>query len=203
MNCKIGIRSEITPNEVKKVRSRAGTPLLTTGSLKKAIMEGVPKEMKSKFEWAMFISVWGMVLLALPALYMSISGAREKKQIIAHQAYETATLVKIENIRKGRGRTLFIRFHYRYSYQDQTLEYSQDYRYQRYFVNFTEDKWRLVEGRHFPVILSSKDPSKHRVLLFWSDFAKYSLPFPDSLKWSERVFYDTGRYQKVSFMGEK
>ena len=153
-------------------------------------MEGVPKESKTKFEWAISISMWGMVLIALPALYRSISGTREKKQIIENQAYETATIVKIENIRKGRGRTLFIRFHYRYSYQDQTLEYYQDYRYQRYFVNFTKDKWRFVEGRHFPVILSSKDPSQHRVLLFWSDFSKYSLPFPDSLKWTESVFYD-------------
>ena len=157
-------------------------------------MEGVPKESKSQFEWLMFIKIWGFVLLALPALYMSISSAREKKQIMANQAYETATIVRIENIRKGRSSTPFIRFHYRYLYQNQVFENQQDYKYQRYFVNFTQDKWWLVKGRNFPVILSSKDPSKHRILMFWSDFSKYSLPFPDSLKWSERVFYDKVPY---------
>lgn len=156
-------------------------------------MEGVPKESKSEFEWAMFFSMWGLVLIALPALYMSISRAREKKQIIANQAHETATIVKIENIKKGRGSTPFLRFHYRYSYQNQVIEDHQDYKYQRYFVNFTEDKWRLVEGRDFPVIFSSEDPSKHRILMFWSDFSKYSLPFPDSLQWSEQVFYGKRR----------
>jgi ABC-type glycerol-3-phosphate transport system permease component len=153
-------------------------------------MEGVPKESKSEFEWTLFIATFGMVLIALPALYMSISSARVKKEIITNQAYETATIVRVENIRKGRGSTLFIRFHYQYSYQNQVFKDQQDYQYQRYFVNFTKDKWRLVEGRYFPVILSSEDPSKHRILLFWSDFSKYSLSFPDSLKWSERVFYD-------------
>ena len=166
------------------------------------MMEGVPKESKAEFEWALFFSIWGLVLIALPGLYMSFSRAREKKEIIANQAYETATIVNIENIRKGKGSMLFIRFYYRYSYQDQTFEEYQDYGYQRYFVNFTEDKWRLVEGRHFPVILSSKDPSKHRILIFWSDFGKYSLPFPDSLKWTEKVFYDTGRYQKISLQSK-
>ncbi len=166
-------------------------------------MEGVPKELKSKFEWTLFFSTWGMVLIALPALYMSIRNARAKEQIIENQTYESATVVKVDKITRGRYSMLYIRFHYQYSYQNQVFEDHQDYRYQRYFVNFTEDEWRLVEGRHFPVILSSQDPSKHRVLLVWSDFAKYSLPFPDSLKWSEKVFYDTGRAQKISLKDEK
>jgi hypothetical protein len=153
-------------------------------------MEGVPKVSKSEFNWTLFIATFGMVLIALPALYMSNMSAREKKQIIKYQTYETALINKIETIRKGRGSMLFVRFHYRYSYKNQVFKNYQDYGYQRYFVNFTQDKWRLVEGRHFPVIFSSEDPSKHRILLFWSDFGKYSLPFPDSLKWSERVFYD-------------
>ncbi len=153
-------------------------------------MEGIPKETKVEFEWTLFIKTWGFVLIALPALYMSISSSREKKQIIANQVYEAATIVRIENVMKGRGSTPFIRFHYRYSYKNQVFNEYQDYKYQRYFVNFTQDKWWLVEGRHFPVIFSSEDPSKHRILMFWSDFSKYSLPFPDSLKWSERVFYD-------------
>jgi hypothetical protein len=163
------------------------------------MMGGVPKESKAEFEWAMFFSTWGLVLLALPALYMSITSAREKKQIMENQTYETALIVKIETIRKGRLATPFIRFHYRYSFKNEVLEGRQDYKYQRYFVNFTKDKWRLVEGRYFPVILSSEDPSKHRILMFWSDFGKYSLPFPDSLKWSERVFYDKlrGRFPTI------
>lgn len=169
----------------------------------KEMMEGVPKASKTEFEWALFFSMWGFILIALPALYMSVSSARGKKQVIAHQAYMTATLVKIESIRKGRGRTPFVRFHYQYSYQNQTFEDYQDYKYQRYFVNFTKDKWRLVAGRHFPVILSSEDPAKHRMLMFWSDFAKYSLPFPDSLEWTEKVFYDTGRGQKISLTNKK
>lgn len=156
-------------------------------------MEGIPKKNKTEFEWVMFFSTWGFVLIALPALYMSISSAREKKQIIANQAYETATIVKVENIRKGRSSTPFIRFHYQYSYQNRIVKDQIDYKYQRYFVNFTQDKWRLVEGSHFPVILSSGDPSTHRILMFWSDFSKYSLPFPDSLKWSEQVFYGKRR----------
>ena len=154
------------------------------------MMEGVPKELKSKFEWALFFSTWGFVLIALPALYMSIRSAREKEQIIENQAYESAIIVEIEVISKSKYPTPYVRFHYQYSYESQVFKDHQDYKYQRYFVNFTEDKWRLVEGRHFPVILSSADPSTHRVLMFWSDFAKYSLPFPDSLKWSEKVFYN-------------
>ena len=153
-------------------------------------MEGNPKVSKSEFEWAMFFSTWGFVLIALPALYMNIKNAREKKEIISNQAYEAATIVRIENIRKGTESMPFIRFHYQYSYKNQAFNEYQDYKYQRYFVNFTMDKWRLVEGRCFPVIFSSEDPSKHRILMFWSDFSKYSLPFPDSLKWSEQIFYD-------------
>ncbi len=156
-------------------------------------MEGVPKEKKSEFEWAMFFSTWGLVLIALPALYMSIRNAREKEQIIEYQTYVKAKIGRIENIRKGRPSTPFIRFHYEYSFENQVFNDHQDYKYQRYFVNFTKDKSRLVEGRYFPVILSSEDPSKHRILMFWSDFSKYSLPFPDSLKWSERVFYGKRR----------
>lgn len=157
-------------------------------------MEGIPKESKAEFEWLMFLKIWGFVLIALPALYMGIRSSREKKQIIEYQTYEKATIIRVENIRKGRGNTPFIRFHYRYSFKNQLFENHQDYKYQRYFVNFTQDKWWLVEGRDFPVILSSEDPSKHQVLMFWSDFSKYSLPFPDSLKWSERVFYDKVPY---------
>jgi ABC-type glycerol-3-phosphate transport system permease component len=153
-------------------------------------MDGVPKEKRIEFEWTLFIGTFGFVLIALPALYMSISSAREKKQIIEYQTYETAQIIKIETIRKGRTSTPFIRFHYQYSFENKVFNKYQDYGYQRYFVNFTPDKWHLVEGRQFPVILSSEDPSKHRILMFWSDFSKFSLPFPDSLKWSERVFYD-------------
>lgn len=154
------------------------------------MMEGVPKELKTKFEWALFFSIWGFVLIALPAIYMRLMDAREKEEIIKNQVYETATIIGLEKITKSRTSVPYIRFHYQYSYQNQVFKDHLDYRYQRYFVNFTQNKWRSMEGRHFPVILSSEDPSKHRILIFWSDFTKYSLPFPDSLQWSEKVFYD-------------
>ncbi len=154
------------------------------------MMEGVPKESKTRFEWALFFAIWGLVLIALPPLYMSIRSARIKEQIIKNQVFVPATIVDIKKIRKSRPPTTYIRFHYQYPYQNQVFEEYQDYKYQRYFVSFTNDKWRVVKGRQFPVILSSEDPSKHRLLMFRSDFAKYSLPFPDSLKWSEKVFYN-------------
>jgi hypothetical protein len=159
-------------------------------------MEGIPKESKSEFEWAMFFVTWGLVLIALPALYMSIRNAREKDQIIEYQTYVKAKIVRIENIRKGRPSKPFIRFHYEYSFENQVFNDQQDYKYQRYFVNFTQGKWRLIEGSYFPVILSSEDPSKHQILMFGSDFSKFSLPFPDSLKWSELVFYGKRRDEK-------
>jgi hypothetical protein len=138
----------------------------------------------------MFFAVWGFVIMTLPSLYVSIKRIREKKEIIKNQTYDTATIVNIEKVHKSRASILFIRFHYQYSYQGQIFKDYRDYKYQRYFVHFTEDKWKHVEGRAFPVILSSEDPSKNSILMFWSDFAKYSLPFPDSLKWSEKIFYN-------------
>ncbi len=154
------------------------------------MMEGVPKENRSEFEWAYFWVVWGFIIIALPAMYVSFKSTREKKEIIKNQTYETATIINIEKVHKSRASILFIRFHYQYSYQGQLFRDYRDYKYGRYFVHFTEDKWRFVEGRAFPVILSAEDPSKNSILMFWSDFSQYSLPFPDSLKWSESVFYN-------------
>lgn len=158
------------------------------------MMEGIPKENKSEFQWTLFFTIWGLVLVALPAVYVSFRNSRDKEQIIEYQTYGKAKIVNLEMVKKGRGSTLYIRFHYQYFYQNQVFNDQQDYKYQRYFVNFTHDKWRLVECRYFPVIFSSKDPTKHQVLMFWSDFSKFSLAFPDSLKWSERVFYDKMPY---------
>ncbi|WP_273212879.1 hypothetical protein [Runella zeae] len=151
-------------------------------------MEGIPK--KSDFEWALFFSIWGFVLIALPALYMSITSARDKKQVIENQTFAVATIDAIEEKRLSRTYTPYLRFHYHYAYKNQLIKDHVDYKYQRYFVDFTKNKWRLVEQKQFPVILSSKDVSTHKILIFWSDFSKYGLPFPDSLKWSEKVFYN-------------
>ncbi|WP_247235323.1 hypothetical protein [Telluribacter sp. SYSU D00476] len=154
------------------------------------MMEGVPKENRSDFEWTMFFGIWGFVLIALPALYMTIKSTQDKKQIIQNQTYQTATIVHVKKVFKSRASILYIRFYYQYSYQGKIFSDYRDYKYQRYFVHFTEDKWKYVEGRQFPVILSSEEPSKNSILMFWSDFSQYSLPFPDSLKWSEEVFYN-------------
>ncbi|TDB67454.1 hypothetical protein [Arundinibacter roseus] len=152
-------------------------------------MKGVPKENKTEFEWAMFFQIWGFALIALPALYFSISSARDRKQIVDNQAYAAATVVKIKSINKGRGSVPHLRFYYSFSYKNQVMQDAADYKYQRYFVDFSEDKWAFVVGKQFPVLFSSKDPTTHHVLFFRSDFAKYSLAFPDSLAWSEKVFY--------------
>jgi hypothetical protein len=153
-------------------------------------MEGVPKEQKWNFEAAMFFGIWGYVLIALPALFMSIMKSREKKEIFHNQTFEIATIDGIEEKYHTKTGTLYLRFHYHYQHKNRLFRDDIDYKYKRYFVEFTGHKRELIKHKKFPVILSSKDPSKHHILIFWSDFSKYNLPFPDSLKWSEKLFYN-------------
>lgn len=153
-------------------------------------MEGVPKKQKLNFEWALFFGVWGYVLIALPALFMSIKKARDKKEIVHNQVIEVATIDGVEEKYHTKSGTMYLRFYYHYQFKNKLFRDDIDYKYKRYFVEFTKDKRGLIKQKRFPVILSSKDPSKHRILIFWSDFSKYHLPFPDSLKWSEKLFYN-------------
>lgn len=153
-------------------------------------MEGIPEKQRSKFEWALFFGVWGYVLIALPALFMSIKKSRDKKEIIHNQVIEAATIDSVEEKYHAKTGTVYLRFHYHYQCKNTLFRDKIDYNYKRYFVGFTGDKRERIKQKRFPVILSSKDPSKHRILIFWSDFSKYHLPFPDSLKWSEKLFYN-------------
>jgi len=41
--------------------------------------------------------------------------------------------------------------------------------------------------KSFPVIYNVQDPTKNRILIFPSDFAKFNLPYPDSLSWVKKI----------------
>ncbi len=153
-------------------------------------MENESAKRNPKFEWALFLGIWGYVLMALPFVFIGLVKACDKKEIAHNQTFEVATIDRIEERYHAKTGTVYLRFHYHYQYKNRLFRDDIDYTYKRYFVEFTKAKRERIKHKKFPVILSSKDPSKHRILIFWSDFAKYNLPFPDSLKWSEKYFYN-------------
>ena len=130
---------------------------------------------------AVWISV-GMMLILFP-IYSRISRSLEIKRIRSNPLVRIATIDSVANIEyHGKGSYHHIEFHYYYTVQNDSFRCSVQNDYNNYFP--------LIINKKIPVIVSQKDASEHQLLLFWSEYNKFNLVIPDSLKWTKKLFYD-------------
>ena len=118
-------------------------------------MENESKKRNWPLEWALFLGIWGHVFMALPFVWIGLVKACDKKEIAHNQAFEAATIDRIEERYHAKTGTVYLRFHYHYQYRNRLFKDDIDYTYIRYFVEFTKEKRELIKHKTFPVILYS------------------------------------------------
>jgi len=110
------------------------------------------------------------VFLGLGLIYGLFSwyhNSKEKRALVRSKAFGVGTIYRVL-VMKSRGTVAY------YDFKVGDGE-GTDARY--------EQLGSLIYKRSFPVIYDSLDPSNCQILVFPDNFAKYGLPFPDSLSW--------------------
>lgn len=68
-----------------------------------------------------------------------------------------------------------------------TFLHNNEYYIKEQSVNINLGAGNLVINKNFPVVFSNKKPEINEMLIFPKDFERYSLQYPDSLKWVKKL----------------
>jgi hypothetical protein len=90
---------------------------------------------------------------------------------------------KIEDYHILNGRTRSIDIEFAYYINGEIIEGGKNSYSLGTFSDATLEN--VLVGRKFPVVYDSNNISNARMLILKSDFDKYDVPFPDSVKWVE------------------
>jgi hypothetical protein len=126
--------------------------------------------------------------MLIAMLYCQKKKATLRKAINANPKFGSAELIKIRTgSTKGGGHKTYFTF----MFSTPTGIWNTTNMYSTLGRKITLNRacYPYLIGRKFPTIYSDKYPEKPQVLFLRHDFSRKSLPFPDSLQWTESLLY--------------
>jgi hypothetical protein len=115
-----------------------------------------------------------LVVIGIAMLIVFIRSDRNASKLLRHRVFTNGLVSDVVLFPGGDG--LWVK----YTFRSQTREVTEK---ERIFIPKREkDSIRtLLLNSHFPVVYDSTDDSNCRLLLTKTDFAAFSIPYPDSL----------------------
>lgn len=126
--------------------------------------------------------------MLIAMLYCQKKKADLRKSINANPKFGSAELIKIRtgNTRGGGPKTYFT---FEFSTPNGNRSTTNMYSTLGRKITLEKACHPYLIGRRFPTVYSDAHPEKPQILFLRYDFSRKSLPFPDSLKWTEAYLY--------------
>lgn len=139
--------------------------------------------------WINILVIFGVIFLILNFIKNTKSDSKKKQELISNKYFTVAKLDSIKDTYDGGKYTrLNYTFYYHYEYHNTLYHDSSTYRREE-FYKFSTNKRNQIINKKLPIIISTKTPLNNQSLFLRADFTQFNLAFPDSLKWTEKLFY--------------
>lgn len=138
--------------------------------------------------WINILVILGVIFLILNFIKNIKSDSKKKQELISNQYFTVAKLDSIKDTYdSGKFTRLNYKFYYHYEYHNTLYHDSSTYKREE-FYKFSTYKRKQIIDKNFPIILSTKNPFNNQSLFLREEYVRFNLTFPDSLKWTEKLF---------------
>jgi len=138
--------------------------------------------------WINILVILGVIFLIFNFIKNTKSDSKKKQELVSNKYF---TIAKLDSIKdtydSGKYTSLIYRFYYLYEYHNTLYHDSSTYRREE-FYKFSTNKRNQIINKNFPIVISTKNPLNNQCLFLRTDYAQFNLAFPDSLKWTEKLF---------------
>lgn len=145
--------------------------------------------MKQINYWVNILAILGFIYIIFIFIKSTIFHSKQKQELISNQYFTVAKLDSITDTYEGtKYKQLCYKFHYHYVYHNTLYNDYSTYRSSE-FYKFSTFKRKQIINKDFPIIISIKNPPNNQSLFLRTEYSRFNITFPDSLKWTKKLFY--------------